>query len=92
MKHPPPESPDLNHSLSDNDRMHILQVFEEEMVPLLKRMDAKIGNLNCGFAGENYGSWVIEFRSSRSGFDIVGFEYDEHSRMVTLPVHPLIRT
>ena len=74
----------LEHHLSDDDRMHILQVFEEEIVPRLKRMEAKIGNLNCEFAGEKYRNWVIEFKTNRSGFEIVDFEYDEHSRMVHL--------
>ena len=77
--------------LSDDDRMHILEVFEEDVAPRLRRMDARIGNLNCAFAGEKYGNWVVEFRTNRSGFEIVDFEYDEHSRMVKLPAKPPVR-
>ena len=79
------------HHLSENDRMHILQVFEEDVVPRLRRMDAKIGNLNCDFAGDKYKNWVLEFKTNRSGFEIVDFEYDEHSRKVQLPAPPFGR-
>jgi hypothetical protein len=78
------------YHLTEDDRMHILQVFDEDIVPRLLRMDAKIGNLNCEFAGERYGNWVIEFKTNRSGFEIVDFEYDEHSRAIHLAAQPLI--
>ncbi|MCJ7809525.1 MAG: hypothetical protein MUP26_04595 [Desulfobulbaceae bacterium] len=91
MSHPPAKTMGSDHHLSDEDRMHILQVFEEEVVPRLIRMDAKIGNLNCEFAGEKYRSWVIEFRTNRSGFEIVDFEYDEHSRQIQMPTQPFVQ-
>ena len=79
-----------NH-LTNDDKMHILQVFDEDVAPRLIRMDAKIGNLSCEFAGEKYRKWVVEFRSNRSGFEIVDFEYDEHSRTIRLPEQPFIQ-
>jgi hypothetical protein len=66
--------------LSDDDRMHITEIFNEDIVPRLMSMDARIGNINCEFAGDQYKNWVIEFRSNRFGFEIVDFEYDEDSR------------
>ena len=78
---------DRNHpknGLDDEDRIHITEVFHEDVVPRLMKMDARIGNINCEFAGEQYRNWVIEFRSNRSGFEIVDFEYDEDSRGINL--------
>ncbi len=80
----------LKKELDDDDRMHILGIFNEDIVPRLMRMDARIGNLNCDFAGEQYKNWVIEFRSNRSGFEIVDFEYDEDSRSINLAPRPQI--
>ena len=74
--------------LSDEDRMHIAAVFQEEMVPRLALMDARSGNLNCSFAGTAYRNWVICFKSAGSGFEIMEFEYDEESRHVNLPPQP----
>ena len=79
------------HELDDDDRVHITEVFHEDVVPRLMIMDARIGNINCDFAGDQYKNWVLEFRSSRSGFEIVDFEYDEDSRSFNLAPQPLIR-
>jgi len=79
------------YHLAEDDRMHILQVFDEDVVPRLMRMDARIGNLNCAFAGKEYRNWVVEFKTNRSGFEIVDFEYDETSRTIPLPAQPLIQ-
>ncbi|MBW2118120.1 MAG: hypothetical protein JRF53_09710 [Deltaproteobacteria bacterium] len=59
-------------------------------MPRLMIMHARIGNINCEFAGEQYKNWVIEFRSTRSGFDIVDFEYDEDSRSFDLAPRQLV--
>ena len=80
----------IKHELDDDDRIHITEVFHEEVVPRLMMMDARIGNINCNFAGEEYKNWVLEFRSARSGFEIVDFEYDENSRSFNLPTRPII--
>lgn len=72
------------NELDDEDRIHIIEVFHEDVVPRLMKMDARIGNISCEFAGEKYRNWVIEFRSNRSGLEIVGFEYDEGARGINL--------
>lgn len=81
----------LKGELSDDDRLHITEVFEEEVVPKLRMMDARAGNLNCSFAGEEYCNWVVQFRPTRFGFEIVDFEYDENSRSFELPPGRLIK-
>ena len=80
----------IKHELDDDDRIHITEVFHEEVVPRLMMMDARIGNINCDFAGDQYKNWVLEFKSVRSGFEIVDFEYDEDSRSFSLPTRPII--
>lgn len=70
---------DLQHELDDDDKAFITKIFFEEIVAKLKRMDARIGTLNCDFAGKGYGNWNIHFKSRGTGFEIVDFEYDEDS-------------
>ena len=70
---------DLQHELDDDDKALITQIFFEEMVAKLKRIDARIGTLNCDFAGNQYENWNITFKSKGPGFEIVEFEYDEDS-------------
>jgi len=77
--------------LDDDDKAHIAEVFDEDVVPRLMIMHARTGNINCEFAGEQYKNWVIEFRSTRFGFEIVDFEYDEDSRSFELAPRRLIR-
>ena len=76
--------------LDDDDKSHITEIFHEDVAPRLMRMAARIGNINCEFAGEQYKNWVIEFRSTRIGFEIVDFEYDEDSRSFNLAPRQLI--
>ena len=63
--------------LSDDDVGYIREVFFEEIVPKLRNYHARLGTLNCEFAGEQYKYWNIQFKSVGSDFDIVAFEYDE---------------
>lgn len=64
-------------SLTQQEKDYIKEVFYREMVPKLRLWNAKIGTLNCKFAGEKYSNWTLLFRQTRgSDFDIVGFEYD----------------
>lgn len=70
---------DLQHELDGDDKAFITEIFFEEIVKKLKRMDARIGTLNCDFAGDQYKSWNIHFKSKGPGFEIVDFEYDEDS-------------
>ena len=61
--------------LDDDDRIRIQEAFERDMVPRLKKLHARVGTLNCVFAGDEYGSWNIRFNSTGSDFDIIDFEY-----------------
>jgi len=70
---------DLQHELDDDDKAFITEIFFEEIVKKLQRMDARIGTLNCDFAGDKYKNWNIQFKSKGQGFEIVDFEYDEDS-------------
>ena len=63
--------------LDDETQGHIRKIFQDEVVPKLQRLDARLGMLSCSFAGEKYRNWVIQFKSVRSDFEIVDFEYDE---------------
>lgn len=63
--------------LDDDDKTRITDIFFEEVVPKLRKLDARLGNVNCDFAGEKYRDWTILFRSIGSDFEIVDFEYDE---------------
>ncbi len=63
--------------LSDEEKHHLREVFFDKVVPKLIRHHARSGMVSCEFAGSEYRSWQIRFRSSGSGFDIVDFEYDE---------------
>jgi hypothetical protein len=78
------ERQEIKTELSDEDRDHIREVFDDEMVPKLKISHARLGNLNCDFAGERYKHWNIQFKSVGSGFGIVEFEYDEEGCGVDL--------
>jgi hypothetical protein len=70
---------DMNptHELDEEDQGHIREVFHDEVVPKLVKLNARLGTLSCGFAGQEYEHWTIEFRSKGDDFEIVSFEYDE---------------
>jgi hypothetical protein len=70
--------------LSDEDKIHISQVFSEIITPKLKRLQARLGTLSCAFAGEEYTSWAVQFRSVGDDFKIVDFEYDEDAEHLDL--------
>ena len=71
--------------LSDEERIEISEIFHEDIVPKLLMMHARNGTISCEFAGEAYKNWLIEFRSNRSGLEIIGFEYDPDARSFALP-------
>lgn len=66
--------------LTEEDKIHITTLFWETMIPKLKHLQARIGTLNCGFAGERYRSWNLYFTSVGSDFRITDFEYDVDAR------------
>lgn len=82
------EQTHIKNELNDDDKMHITEIFHEDVEPRLMMMHARLGTINCEFAGKQYKNWVIEFRSTRYGFEIVDFEYDENSRSFELAPRP----
>jgi hypothetical protein len=72
--------------LNEDDRAHITSLFNEDMVPKLKKLNARLGTLNCEFAGERYRHWNLRFRSIGSDFSIEEFEYDEDGMGIDLDV------
>jgi hypothetical protein len=72
---------DMNppYELDEEDQEHIRAVFDNEVVPKLAKHSARLGTLSCGFAGQEYEHWTIEFRSIGNDFEIVSFEYDEEA-------------
>ena len=79
---------DMNppHELDEEDKDHIRAIFDDEVVPKLVRHNARQGNLSCGFAGEDFEHWTIEFRSMGDDFEIVSFEYDEEADSLDLDI------
>ena len=63
--------------LNGNDKIQITELFEEIVMPKLIKLDARVGTINCGFAGEKYQNWNISFKSIGSDLIITEFEYDE---------------
>lgn len=76
----------MREEITEDDKVQIMTAFSEEMVPKLKKLSARIGALNCAFAGPQYGNWLIHFRETRFDFEITEFEYDEDSRDLDLKV------
>ena len=74
----------FHHELDDDEKAHITDLFFDEIVPKLLRLDARRGTINCGFAGKEYKNWNIEFRSEGSDLDIVDFHYDEDGASIDL--------
>lgn len=74
----------LNKDLTDEEKSEIQQLFSEEIVPKLKKLDARLGTISCEFAGPQYANWMIQFRSRGEGFEIVDFEYDEMAAGIEL--------
>jgi len=70
--------------IDDEDKALIRDIFFNEITPKLIRMQARIGVLNCDFAGEQYRNWNLLFKSAGPGFEIIDFEYDENSRSFSL--------
>ena len=64
-------------ALTEEEQDRIRDLFFEEIVPKLARLQARNGMVGCEFAGPEYGCWQIQFKSSGNGFEIVDFEYDE---------------
>jgi len=74
----------LNKDLTDEEKSEIQQLFSEEIVPKLKKLDARLGMISCEFAGPQYAKWMIQFSSRGDDFEIVDFEYDEMAAGIEL--------
>lgn len=63
--------------LEENEKIFLSELFQEEIIPKLARLGARLGTINCGFAGDKYKKWNIRFKSMGSDFIISDFEFDE---------------
>lgn len=72
------------HVLEDHELIHIRQIFDEDVVPKLERLQARTGSLSCRFAGDPYKNWILHFKETASGFEILDFEYDEDAAEMDL--------
>ncbi len=70
--------------LSDEERDLLREIFFDQVVPKLIRLNARTGVIGCEFAGPRYCNWQIRFKSRGSDFDIVEFEYDEEATGIDL--------
>lgn len=70
--------------LDEDEKIFLNDLFEEEIVPRLTRLGARLGTINCSFAGEKYHKWNIRFKSVGSDFMITDFEFDENSTSIDL--------
>ena len=73
-----------NIKLDDDAKIIISEIFHEEIAAKLLRLGARLGTVNCGFAGEEYSNWNIRFKSAGSDFFIDDFEYDEDGASIDL--------
>ena len=67
----------MKDELTDDEKSEIQQLSSEEIVPKLKKLDARLGMISCEFAGPQYAKWMVQFRSRGDEFEIVDFEFDE---------------
>lgn len=70
--------------LDDDEKILLVEKFQEEIVPKLVRLGARLGTINCSFAGKKYNKWNISFKSIGSDFMISDFEFDEHGASIDL--------
>jgi hypothetical protein len=74
----------MKAELTGEEKIEIQEIFSEEIVPKLKKLDARLGTISCEFAGPQYANWMIQFRSRGEEFEIVDFEYDEKGAGIDL--------
>jgi len=70
--------------LSDEDLAIIRELFYEKVVPKLQKLHARLGNIDCSFAGAKYRNWVLSFHSVGSGFEVDDIEYDPEADVFDL--------
>jgi hypothetical protein len=74
----------MKNGLTDEEKSEIQELFFEAIVPKLRKLDARLGNISCEFAGPRYSNWMIQFRSRGEEFEIVDFEWDEQGSGIDL--------
>jgi hypothetical protein len=74
----------MKDELTDEEKSEIQELFFEEIVPKLKKLDARLGTISCEFAGPQYAKWMVQFRSRGNEFEIVDFEFDERGTGIEL--------
>ncbi len=79
-----PGSLEYLHDLDDDEKIFLSELFHEEIVPKLIRLGARLGTINCSFAGDKYQKWNICFKSIGSDFMISDFEFDEDGASIDL--------
>jgi hypothetical protein len=67
-----------------DDTILISELFQDRVVERLKKLHARSGVVTCSFAGPKYKNWLLEFRSAGSGFEVVGFRFDERAEEMGL--------
>mgnify|MGYP000279973020 CR=1 FL=1 len=70
--------------LSEETRQYIADLFYSEIVPKLNRLGARRGRIGCGFAGERFKNWIIEFKDNGTDMEIMGIEYDPEADEIDL--------
>ncbi|MBW1667231.1 MAG: hypothetical protein JRI79_07065 [Deltaproteobacteria bacterium] len=76
--------PAFQPELDDEEKNQIREVFLNDVVPKLQKLQARNGVICCDFAGTKYKNWQARFTSRGRGFEIVDFEYDEDARSLEL--------
>jgi hypothetical protein len=70
--------------LDEDEKIFLSELFQEVIAPKLTRLGARLGTINCSFAGEKYHKWNIRFKSVGSDFMVSDIEFDENSASIDL--------
>lgn len=81
---PKRQGTEAREALSDEDRLRIAEDFALEVIPKLLFLQARVGTVNCGFAGERYRNWQLVFRATGGTFRIEDYLYDPDGEGISL--------
>ncbi len=73
-----------SQQLTQEDLEEIHEAFYQSVVPKLQRLGARLGNIDCSFAGPQYKNWVATFVSQGDDFQITAVEYDPDANTLDL--------
>ena len=71
-------------ALDEEDLAQIYGAFQEKVIPKLQNLGARLGNIDCSFAGEKYKDWIATFQSQGNGFQIIEIEHDPEADIIDL--------